>query len=242
MLNDTEEEDEGDKVIQSLGVRAARNTRATSAPATLLKKGPILDESRRIVKDRQAKESILPSTKTLRSGTYRNTLIEGVEEQEIPESQRTETTVRGDNVAVTSGALIDNVKMINRPALKNKKVVRFSSSTESGFVSQKLTKTLTQVKNTGAHQLAAAVLKQEVSISVENLLIGLSDIRKLIFSAKEQNSNKDDIIIAYRDSAVPRRAAVRKAQCVRLEDNNIERLNKGSNTQDLIDIAACPQM
>ena len=67
-------------------MRAARNTRVTSAPVVVLKKGPILDASRRIIKDRQVKESVLLLTKTLRSGIYRNILIKGVEEQETPNS------------------------------------------------------------------------------------------------------------------------------------------------------------
>ena len=51
------------------------------------------------------------------------------------------------------------------------------------------------MKNASAHKLASALLKQEVSITVENLLASSSDVHKLLFTAKEWD-HQDNAIVA----------------------------------------------
>ena len=72
---------------QLFGVRAARAAprNKSTAPA---RQGPVLDNTRRVVKERQNKESALPSTKSIRAGTYtRNSLVQDVADDAIPEVQ-----------------------------------------------------------------------------------------------------------------------------------------------------------
>ena len=79
-------------------VRAARadgEGRQTTRDRT---QGPKLDAGRRVMKGRQAKELTLPSTKLMRSGTYRgDVLLQNVEE-EIPESAGSSQTAQPDGV------------------------------------------------------------------------------------------------------------------------------------------------
>ena len=67
-------EEEGSD-FEGLSVRAMRSvkTRPTQAP---MGKGPVLDQTHRVMKSKETRESVLPSTKSMRSGRYsRNTYI-----------------------------------------------------------------------------------------------------------------------------------------------------------------------
>ena len=67
-------EEEGSD-FEGLGIRAARSAKArpTQAP---IGKGPVLDQTRRVMKSKETRESVLPSTKSMRSRRYgRNAYI-----------------------------------------------------------------------------------------------------------------------------------------------------------------------
>jgi hypothetical protein len=222
--SDTEEEEGSGDMEQLFGVRAARATSHGKAAAPA-RQGPVLDSTRRVMKERQNKESVLPSTKSMRTGTYRrNPLVQGVDEGDIPESQHSQSTVREE--PMMSEAVGQDVDMHdNEPVMSkagSKKTVAFVDPDAP----QKLTKSLTQVKNAGAHQLATALMQQEVSVSVGNLLAGSGELRKLLFSAKEWEHDNDTVI--HRRNPPPARS-----KSVRLvEDAGYEP----------IEMALCPEM
>jgi hypothetical protein len=197
--NDTEEEEEEDEEDDGLGskeflVRAARADGKGKQATRDRMQGPKLDAGRRVMKDRQAKELTLPSTKSMRSGTYRgDVLLQNVEE-EIPESAGSSQTAQPDGVVKKlQDADIEMVDKVVRT--KPRKTVAFEEAQNN----QKLTRALAQVKNAGAQRLADAVLKRDVLVSVEDLLSGSSDVRRLIFSAKAWDH--DDQVVHHRIEA-----------------------------------------
>jgi gag-polyprotein putative aspartyl protease len=234
--SDTEEEEGSD--FEGLGVRAARTAKPREAAAPT-GKGPVLDATRRVMKDRQTRESILPSTKSMRSGRYgKSAHVQDVDnsEQEIAASQpSTQDTVREEERPIRIlGTLDDDVEMQDQVARpKPKRAMHFATDGQ-GSTGQKLTRTLTQMKNAGAHQLANALLKQEVSVTVENLLAGSSDVRKLLFTAKEWD-NQDDAIVSRRNPplVVETPATAAKAKSVRFVEDDI--------VQDPAEMALCPE-
>ena len=80
-------EEEGSD-FEGLGVRATRSvkTRPVQAP---MGKGPILDQTYRVMKSKEMRESVLLSMKSMRLGRYgRNAYIQGINEDEVDELQQ----------------------------------------------------------------------------------------------------------------------------------------------------------
>ena len=220
--SDTEEEENED--LEPVGINAARAQKGKEpAPA---RQGAVLDGQRRVIKKRQEKENELPATKSMRSGTYRNALLQGVSDDEAAERQLAESTQE----TVQGGEDVGDATMTDMSARgKARRSVSFAeqhAATSAAAPGQKLTKALTQVKNAGAHKLADALLKQKVCVSVENLLSGSSDVRKLLFTSKDWDH--DDGMIIARGLAAGRVGSLR----VENEDDGDEP----------VDRALCPEV
>jgi hypothetical protein len=190
--NDTEEESDGD--YNRIGVAASRAvTRAfnkKNSDPSLLDQGPELDTARRVIKNKQEKESRLPAPKNTRFGKYKPAVAmdqgDGDVAMDIDEADiEDEITMVASNLEHEQ----DNVSTVPQKTDANKDDKTGTTSTGG----KRLVTALNQDKVTGARSLVKSMMDSKVEITIGNLLAGSGDARRLLFSAREWESNEEGL-------------------------------------------------
>lgn len=201
--DDDSEEEYGDRRV---GVAAARSNARSKAKES--EKGHSMVGMPRIAKPPPRRSGPLPTTKNVRYGNYVEAVAtaaeEEVEEEEERRHSQRSTTVTFEEPEVREitepedsamGEAPDNVmegvESVPRPR-RRRGVAMDQEPFGIGF--DKLVKILGQTN--GPEKLAENLLNQEVKgITVQGLLAGSSDVRRIIFSKKEWNYDEDQEMV-----------------------------------------------
>jgi hypothetical protein len=189
-----------------IGVAASRT--ATRSQSKNFSQGPALDVARRIVKDKQEKESRLPAPKNARFGKYKPAaaLGHGLDDEGVA-MEIDETGVETEITEMAPSAEASIIEQIASTTASTRE--RREKRDASG---KRLFTALNQEKITGARSLVKSMMDSKVEITIGNLLAGSGDARRLLFSAREWEANEQGPVnTARRETGVPIRVNAARA-------------------------------
>jgi hypothetical protein len=189
--NDTEEES-GDEDYDHIGVAASRAVTRAYVKKTVdqpsVGQGPALDTARRVIKDKQEWESRLPAPKNTRFGKYRPAVAAAQEGEDIIMDLEEADIEHETTEDFSSPTYNQNNVLAAPPKTDATKSDKTGLASTSG---KRLVTVLNQDKFTGARSLVKAMMDSKVeNLTMGDLLAGSGDARRLLFSAREWESNE----------------------------------------------------
>jgi hypothetical protein len=162
-------------------------TRSQRKDAEPPSQGPALDQARRVIKVRQEREARLPAPKNTRFGRYKPAAIEDAEDD-----KDAAMVMDADNITEEIPPVQYSVSdPPQRVRSANTDAPYDAGEAEKKAVNgRKLMTALNQDKVTGARQLVKSMMNSKVEVTIGNLLAGSGEARKLLFSAKEWETNE----------------------------------------------------